>query len=174
METVLHMRRELVTRADPELLQGIVVRNYRGDKDIERWLDLRHRAFARERVGVRQWQAADFEQEFLERDWWQPERMWLAEDASLDSAAGAPLVGAVTLALRAGAETTVPVVHWLVVRPGWRRRGIAGLLMDHLEAYCWDAGWREVRLETHAAWEAAAEFYRGRGYEPILNEPESR
>ncbi len=40
------------------------------------------------------------------------------------------------------------------------------LLMVHLERAAWDAGYREVFLETHAAWQAAANFYEALGYRP--------
>jgi ribosomal protein S18 acetylase RimI-like enzyme len=55
-------------------------------------------------------------------------------------------------------------VHWLIVRSNWRRHGVGRLLMAHLETAAWDAGYREVWLETHVAWEAAVKFYRSLGY----------
>ena len=57
-----------------------------------------------------------------------------------------------------------PVVHWLAVLPGWRRRGIGRLLLSRLHQDCWDAGYRQVWLETHAAWQAAVRLYRELGY----------
>ena len=59
-------------------------------------------------------------------------------------------LGGVTLAIREGRAGTVPVVHWLVVHPAWRRRGIGRLLMSHLERAAWDDGWREVEVEAPA------------------------
>ena len=59
-----------------------------------------------------------------------------------------------------------PVVHWLMVHPRWRRRGIAKCLMAHLELAAWNAGHRAIYLETHTAWQAAAEFYSAMGYQP--------
>ena len=41
------------------------------------------------------------------------------------------------------------------------------LLMSHLERAAWDAGWREVQLETHAGWSAAVAFYQSIGYAPV-------
>ena len=60
------------------------------------------------------------------------------------------------------------MVHWLLVDPRWRRRGIGRLLMSHLELAAWDDGWREMQLETHAGWAAAVAFYQSMGYEPCV------
>jgi GNAT superfamily N-acetyltransferase len=140
------------------------LRTFGQPDDVERWLELRHRAFARQRVGVRTWSAADFAAEFLTKGWWMPERLWFAETPAPD---GAPwTVGTVTLALRGTGTAARPVVHWLAVLPEWRRRGVARLLMAELEAAAWDAGYREIYLETHAGWTAAAGFYQELGYRP--------
>lgn len=60
----------------------------------------------------------------------------------------------------------MPVVHWLLVDPNYRRRGIGRLLMNCLERAAWDAGHRELQLETHAGWSAAVAFYQSIGYAP--------
>lgn len=57
-----------------------------------------------------------------------------------------------------------PVVHWLMVAPEARRQGLARVLMSRLEAAAWNAGHREIYLETHSAWRAAAQFYEALGY----------
>lgn len=162
MSDVLQMLRRLDARPVIEHVPGITIRHYAGPTDIEAWLDVRHAAFARQQVGVRRWTPHDFEVEILSKPWWRRERMWIAEEEPLSGAS--QIVGTVTMALRSGAEREVPVVHWLAVRPAWRRRGIARLLMSALEQAAWDAGYREVRLETHAAWTAAAELYQTMGY----------
>ena len=112
--------------------------------------------------GVRPWSPDDFEKEMLSKRWWQLDRTWLAE-STVDQG----LVGTVTLATRAGAARTVPVVHWLLVDPAWRRRGIGRLLLSHLERTAWNDGWREIELETHAGWTAAVVFYQSIGYELV-------
>jgi GNAT superfamily N-acetyltransferase len=84
--------------------------------------------------------------------------MWFAEEPL------AGPVGTVALALRQSAEGTVPVVHWLCVLPTWRRRGIGRLLMTNLEQAAWDEGYRQVALETHESWRAAAALYDSLGY----------
>jgi GNAT superfamily N-acetyltransferase len=122
---------------------------------------LRERAFAREKLGVRQWDVADFRAEFLDRSWWRPDWMWFAEEPL------AGLVGTVALALRQSADATVPVVHWLCVLPAWRRRGIGRLLMTNLEQAAWDEGYRQVALETHESWRAAAALYDALSYEIV-------
>ncbi len=104
----------------------------------------------------------DFRVEMTDKSWWTPGCTWLAESDDSKS-----IVGAVTLALRAGETSTVPVIHWLLVDPAFRRLGIARLLMSCLERAAWDAEWREVQLETHSGWAAAVAFYHSIGYVPL-------
>jgi GNAT superfamily N-acetyltransferase len=165
MATVLQLRKSLYTRTNPLSVGGVAVRTFETDGDIAAFLDLRHRAFARQRIGVRQWTRDDFLQEFVNHWWWQPTRMWFAEQES-EIATGAPkqLVGSATLAMRGEPNSARPVVHWLMVLPTARRQGIGRLLMAHVERAAWDAGHREVYLETHAQWLAAVQFYESLGY----------
>ena len=161
MTTVLQMMKHL--DAEPRLasVDGVAVRAFRHD-DVDAWLSLRDRAFARERVGVRAWSETDFRREFLGRWWWRPEWMWLAEHDSGDD--GTELVGSVSLAMRGESDRAKPVVHWLMVAPRWRRRGVGRLLLSQSEQAAWAAGYREIWLETHARWEAAVKFYEALGY----------
>lgn len=108
---------------------------------------------------IRTWSESDFFSEMQSKSWWRPERVWLA----VDSESASP-IGAVTLALRKGTAATIPVVHWLLVDPAWRRRGVARLLVSHLELAAWNDGWREIELETHVGWSAAVAFYHSIGY----------
>ena len=137
------------------------MRAYRGDEDIAIWLALREQAFAHQKVGVRQWDADDFRRELLDKPWWRPEWMWFAETTA---AQPTEPIGTITLAIRQSAIGAVPVVHWLCVLPRWRRRGVAKVLMNTLEQAAWDAGYREVALETHEAWREAAAAYEALGY----------
>jgi GNAT superfamily N-acetyltransferase len=98
----------------------------------------------------------------LTKPWWRTDCTWLAVDVET----AAP-VGAVTLALREGRVATIPVLHWLLVDPVWRRRGIGRLLVSHLERAAWNDGWREIELETHAGWTSAVAFYQSIGYAPV-------
>lgn len=155
---------------------GVVVRNYLGAQDLEPWLALRRAAFARERLGVRDWTRDDFEAEFLSRWWWRPERMWLAESATVGVADAASelrtnplLIGTVTLAFRGDEDCPVPAVHWLAVHPRYRRRGIGHLLLARLEAAVWQLSLRQICLETHDAWKSAENLYRSLGYLPAAN-----
>jgi GNAT superfamily N-acetyltransferase len=166
--SVVQLARRLPDRPLIVPVPGITLRPYGDPGDVERWLELRRRAFARQRLGVRDWQAADFAREFLEKPWWRPEHMWFAEARSEDEAAWP--VGTVTLAQRDDGNHPRPVVHWLAVLPSHRRRGIGRLLISALEAAVWDAGGRQVWLETHAAWAEAARLYESLGYEPWVAE----
>ncbi len=76
-------------------------------------------------------------------------------------------VGAVARALRGSGPDARPVVHWLCVLPRWRGRGIGRLLLSQLHQACWDAGHRQIWLETHVGWEAAVRLYRELGYREI-------
>src|SRR4051812_1576848 len=118
MPAVLHFRRQLFRPPDAAVVPGICVRNIAIPADVKAWLALRDRAMADETPRGRTWSEADFYSEMQSKIWWRPERSWLA------IADAGSLVGGVTLALRDGAAATIPVVHWLVVDPAWRRRGI--------------------------------------------------
>jgi GNAT superfamily N-acetyltransferase len=152
----------------PIQVPGIHLRHFAGPDDVELWLELRRRAFARQQVGISAWDAADFEREFLTKPWWRPEVMWLAETHT--GPATREIVGTATLARRGQSPHDKPVAHWLCVHPAYRRRGIGRLLLSTLEAAAWDAGERQIWLETHAAWREAYELYCSAGYEPAARE----
>lgn len=165
MSSVLHLTRRLTAEPELAVADGLRLRHFAGPADIDIWLELRHKAFARQKVGVRRWDRSDFEDEFLARPWWQPDRLWFAHVEVGWSRR--PLdVGTVTLALRGSGEDAKPVVHWLAVLPEWRRRGIGRLLMSALERSAWQQGYRQVWLETHAAWTSAVAMYQQLGYYP--------
>jgi GNAT superfamily N-acetyltransferase len=165
MASVIQLTRRLSQRPAAAPIEGVRLRHFEGPRDIEVWLELRRRAFARQKVGVGDWSAADFAREFLDKSWWRPEAMWFAEaDRTL---LPARVVGTVTLARRGPPPGDVPVVHWLAVLGGYRRRGLGRLLVTTLEAAVWDAGERQVWLETHAAWSEALALYRALGYGPV-------
>ncbi len=168
MPSVLQLCRCLSAPPECPPLPRIQVRHFAGDADIGPWLDVRHQAFARQRIGVRQWSHHDFLDEFVRRWWWRPDHMWMAEAPATQSALSAQpkLVGSVTLAMRGRPDDARPVVHWLMVLPPYRRRGIGRLLMAHLERAAWNTGQRKIYLETHAAWTAATKFYEALGYAP--------
>ncbi len=169
MPRVLHMFRTLDSPPKAPAVNGVRLRNYERPADIERWLELRRRCFARERLGVESWAAADFHRAVLEQPWWNPARLWFAERKGLLRTSGAP-AGSVILADRATENGTVPVVHWLMVAPSFRGRGIGRLLLTALETTCWENGCREIRLETYAEWTAAVGLYKAQGYELVDDE----
>jgi GNAT superfamily N-acetyltransferase len=187
MTPILQMQKEL--HAPPALdsnlaeeLAGLSIRHYVGPADIVPWLDLHQAAFAKSRVGLARWENADFEREFLQKPWWQPERMWLAELPPLQCAsestpglfqlakpvAGKPrLIGSITWSDRNMAGKTVPAVNWLMVSPLHRRSGLGLKLLNLLENAVWNAGFRQIQLETHTAWAAAVQLYERQGYRVI-------
>ena len=79
MTNILHLHRRLPERPADLSASGIGIRTFAGPADIGIWLDLRNRAFGREKIGVRAWNSGDFQSEFLSKPWWQPERMWFAD-----------------------------------------------------------------------------------------------
>jgi GNAT superfamily N-acetyltransferase len=163
MKSVLHLRKTLVRRPIFGGVVGIGVRQIAVPEDVPGWLVLRGRAVAWLKPAVRAWTAEDFAAEMSEKAWWREEWTWLA--VTVDSPQQP--VGSVTLAVREGEAGEVPVVHWLLVDPRWRRRGIGRVLMLELEQAAWDAGWREIQLETHANWAEAVAFYQSIGFEPL-------
>jgi GNAT superfamily N-acetyltransferase len=154
---VLHLSRRLLCPPMVRSIPGVVVRSFAGGDDIDAWLDLQGRSFSAQTPAVRTWTRADFEAEFLHKPWWSPDRMWFADAEGV--------AGSVTLALRGREPNAQPVVHWLMVAPECRRRGLGRCLMATLEAACWHAGHREISLETHVGWRAADAFYHAVGYE---------
>jgi GNAT superfamily N-acetyltransferase len=160
--TVVHCVKTLKAEPSAVPCEGIRVRTFNSVTDIDPWLMVRNAAFARERVGVRHWSRADFEEEIVRKPWWLPERTWLAETQERDEVP--QVAGTVTLAFRAGKDRELPVVHWLAVHPRFRRRGIGRTLMAVLERYCWEHGWVEIGLETHTAWAKAMALYESLGY----------
>ncbi len=143
---------------------GITLRHYQGPADIAVWLDLRRRAFARQSLGVRDWSPSEFQREILDKPWWNPRHLWFAEAQPLLMPA-AP-IGTVILARRGDDASSKAVVHWLAVLGSYRRRGIGRLLMAALETAAWDAGDRQVWLETHTQWAEAGQMYQRLGYRP--------
>jgi GNAT superfamily N-acetyltransferase len=164
MGTVIQMRKSLFDNDLPSLPPGVTLRNFEGASDILTWLDIRRQTFSKERLGVRDWTAEDFEGEMTGKPWWRDDWCWLAE---AETNGERQPVGTVVLALRQSESTgaTVPSVNWLcVVRP-FRRQRIAQVLLAHLERAAMSAGFRELWLETHTAWQAANAFYARAGFE---------
>ena len=164
MATVLQLTKKLTSRPELPRIAEVRLRHFAGPQDIRTWLEIRRRAFARQKVGVGDWNEADFEREFLAKVWWRPQCLWFAEVDRL--MLPAEPAGTVTLARRGASPDDKPVVHWLAVSPRYRRLGIGRLLITALEQAVWDAGERQIWLETHAGWVEAGHLYQTLGYVP--------
>jgi GNAT superfamily N-acetyltransferase len=172
MGNVLQLVHRLDCRPEIPAIEHVSLRHFAGPADIDVWLEIRRKAFARQKLGVRDWSRSDFESEFLAKPWWKPEALWFARSGDLAGSAGRDLgagldLGTVTLGWRGPADTGKPVIHWLAVLPRERRKGIARLLVRHIEQLVWDSGRREIYLETHAAWTEAAALYQALGYREV-------
>jgi GNAT superfamily N-acetyltransferase len=163
MPAVLHLRKELSRPPVALALADIDVRSMVVPDDVEAWLALRIRATAELTPLVREWTLDDFAAQMLSKPWWRADWTWLAIGREHRQFS---VIAAVTLAMRTGSKA-VPIVHWLLVDPTWRRRGVGRMLMSRLEQAAWDFGWREIELETHAGWNEAAAFYHSMGYAPV-------
>ena len=109
-------------------------------QDIDVWLELRRRAFARQKVGVRDWDAADFAARVpATRAGGSRKAMWFAEMQPPAAPGARPSARSRWLAAAMPPDDE-PVVHWLAVLPSHRRRRVGRLLMAALEAAVWDAG----------------------------------
>src|SRR4051812_28876172 len=117
MSPILHFRKQLTAPPVALVVPGIHVRQIQIPDDIAPWLELRERAMETETPRVRPWSPADFRAEMIEKAWWRKDRSWVAITHS------ANIVGAATLAIRSGQNAAIPVVHWLLVDPSFRRRG---------------------------------------------------
>jgi GNAT superfamily N-acetyltransferase len=184
MNRVVQMVKTLQEAAKPAAVEGFDLRSFEDPRDLAGWLALRQRTFAREKLGVRDWGETDFRQEFSSKPWWNPQNCWLIQTNQAQSSLKIPvlsnigsaslgnneIVGSVTLAMRTGTKADRAVVHWLMVHPRYRSRGLGRWLLAILEAKAWELGHREVYLETHSAWEAASRFYLAAGYEPVRAE----
>ncbi len=165
MNPILQLTRRLSEPPFVPEIDGIRLRHYAGPEDIVVWLDLRRRAFARQRLGVGDWDERDFAREFLEKPWWRHDAMWFVEARRPPQATFQP-AGTITLARRGVPPDQKPVIHWLAVVPGFRRRGLGRLLVATVESAAWHAGQRQIWLETHSAWQEAAKLYAALGYVP--------
>jgi GNAT superfamily N-acetyltransferase len=137
------------------------LRHYIGRQDVDTWLALRAAAFADSPIAVRPWTHDDFSRELSSKSWWRPAALWFVELVDRDP----PLaIGTAILGRRGPVGSGTAVIHWLSVLPHYRRQGVGRLLVAQLESLVWEAGEREVALETHAAWSDAIAFYRELGY----------
>ena len=164
MASPIRLTKILVARPEITTLEGVVLRKYVGEEDIDGWLNIRNSTFNAQKSPQIPWQMEDFEREFLRKTWWKPERMWFAD---IHDENGRPRsVGTITWGESGVGPRKSQTVQWLAVLPEWRGRGIGRMLLATLEAACWDAGYREIRLETLSTWQAAMRLYEAAVYRP--------
>lgn len=163
MALVLQMTKKLLSPPEPPSVAGICLRHYRGLADAEIWIELRRRAFANEKLGVGSWNSRLCPRVLGEELVEPPGDVVRRDRFAISGADGSGHRDACTT--RRPARRTGGI-HWLAVLPGWRRRGVGRLLVTTLEAKVWQAGHRQVWLETHAQWGEAARLYESLGYEP--------
>ena len=88
-----------------------------------------------------------------------PGALWLAE-------AGDEVVGCVVMRPLPDLEPGACEVKRLYVRPAQRGSGVAAALMEALETFAFERGFRAVYLDTFDDLADAVRFYERRGYEP--------
>ena len=89
-----------------------------------------------------------------------PGALWLACD-------GDEVAGCVVLRPLPALGPRASEVKRLYVRPAYRGSGVAGALMDALEAHAREAGYDAVYLDSRPDFGTAIRFYARRGYETI-------
>lgn len=165
---ILLLQRTLSQRPQVVSIDRLTTRTATHD-DLDRWLKLRATAVAELHPKPGAWAIADAQRELFPSAERQTARTWLAmaaETTENDKPNDEILSGSVTLLIGRAGCTVTARVHWLLVHPNFRRRGIARLLMANLEQAAWDAGIRQLSLETHCNWASAVAFYRSMGYSP--------
>jgi GNAT superfamily N-acetyltransferase len=76
---------------------------------------------------------------------------------------GGVIIGCVALRRLTGRSESAEIKR-MYVRPAYRGQGIADLLIEKLENYARDCGYRWLYLDTAASMVAAARFYERRGF----------
>ncbi|MGC3970811.1 MAG: GNAT family N-acetyltransferase [Pirellulales bacterium] len=152
LSNIIRLRKELISVPIACEVPGVTVRTFAGPGDAEAWLNLRAAAFAEIVAAGRPWTTADFHREFLAKPWWSPGVMWLATPTANAERqrpeSSTSLAGAITLGRAGRPPNEVASVQWLMVDPQFRRRGVAMLLLNTLEAETWHFGERTLTLET--------------------------
>ena len=157
---VCHLEKLLTRGAPVDMPAGVFLRPFEMPTDVAGWLMLREAAFAASVPGVGKWTEHDFSREMTSKTWWRPDHTWLAvEDKQRES-----IVGTVTSIVRSRKGELVADVHWLMVHPAWRGRGIGRCLVAQLEQAMWAEEVTQLRVETHRGWEAAVRLYERLGY----------
>lgn len=89
-----------------------------------------------------------------------PGAFWLAQE-------GGETVGCIVLRPLPEIGPRAAEVKRLYVRPAQRGAGVAGALLDAVEAYARETGYEAIYLDTKDDLHAAIRFYERRGYQRI-------
>ena len=156
--TVMHFSKTL---AEPPAVapDSFGAREFRGLSDAQAWLDLRNSAMRTQTRKGRDWELADFQREFLDQQWFDPDCCWLSRPAR--SPGNPSAVGSLVLRLD---RRDAAIIRWLLVAPHFRRQGIGSQLLALAERTAWQRGRRRIQLETLSTWQPALQFYEAHGY----------
>lgn len=155
-----------LTRAQRPVVSGVPIEGMtlRGFAEIREapdvWLRLREACFPVQRG--RPWSERDFRREFLDQPWWEPSRMWFS--VVQDGAGEHRVAGTLTLALRSPDSARGAHLHWLLVDPQFRRRGLARALVERAADTAAAAGYTHLTAETLTSWTEAVACYDRLGF----------
>jgi len=162
INNVVVMQKDLSGGHDRPEPGPVPIRAFEPDQDVARWNALWERVSPE--LGLkRNWSEHELAVEFAAPRGKLRRPAWLATSHGDGSES---VVGAISLTMPSH-HRDCPYVHWLLVHPEWRRRGLGSSLLATAESYCRQQGWSSLRLETHRRWEAALAFYRRHRYEFI-------
>jgi ribosomal protein S18 acetylase RimI-like enzyme len=158
---ILFLTRAVRPDARETSIDGVTLCDFTDVPEAPRaWLQLREACFTTSRG--RSWGEREFRREFLDQPWWEPSRMWFAV---VPGEAGEPSVaGTLTLALRSTDPVRGAHLHWLLVDPQFRRRGLARALVERGADAAAAAGYSQIVAETLGSWAEAVACYERLGF----------
>ena len=135
------------------------IETYQGTADQDEWLRIQNELLAERRVS-RMWGPAQFHRQLSSRVDWHPDRLLLAR-------VGGDREAVATAVFWMDPSSCRTRLQWLLVRPGFRRRGIARELVAEVGRRARAVGRTELRVETLRAWHGAVGFYTAIGFREV-------